>query len=155
MKALNLGIILCTILLVSCNDTANDELNDGVNLIIKFKFDPDQERLDNLGQPSSIPAGNAAQSPNVNRMSANYIELAPNAFTPLGFGEIVYEGAETNAGGGQAIDFQNAEFAGNDQTFLSIPLQDVTPGNYSWVRISLAYQEGEIDLLVNGAEDVS
>jgi hypothetical protein len=32
-------------------------------LIIKFKFDSTQVRLGNLGQPVTVPSGNAAQSP--------------------------------------------------------------------------------------------
>lgn len=122
------------------------------NLVIKFKFDPNQERLNNLGQPSTIPSGNAAQSPTINRMSANYIELAPGAFTPLGTGEIVFNGAETTAGGSTAINFQNAVFAGDNETFLTVPLSDVNLGTYEWVRVSLAYQEGDIDFLFNGVD---
>ena len=78
-------------------------------------------------------------------MSANYIEFAPTASTLLGEGEIIFIGAETTAGGSSAIDFQNARFAGNNETFLSIPLSEVSSGNYDWVRVSLAYQEGDID----------
>lgn len=122
------------------------------NLVIKFNFDPNQERLDNLGQLSTIPSGNAAQSPTINRMSANYIELASGAFTPLGNGEIVFSGDETNAGGNTAINFQNAVFAGDDETFLTLPLSDVSAGTYEWVRVSLAYQEGDIDFLLNGVD---
>ena len=34
--------------------------------------------------------------------------------------------------------------------FLTIPLDQVAVGNYDWVRVSLAYQEGRIDLRVAG-----
>ncbi len=108
--------------------------------------------MNNLGQPASIPSGNAAQTPTISRMSANYIELAPNAFTGLGDGEIIFEGSKTTEGGTEAIDFQDAIFAGNNDVFLSIPLNQITPGDYNWVRVSLAYQEGDIDLLVNGVD---
>lgn len=154
MKPIKYLLILSLLFISSCSDD-NDDLHDNAtqsNLIIKLKFDPNQERLNNLGQPAAIPAGNAAQSPNVNRMSANYIEFAPSALTLLGEGEIIFEGTETNVGGEAAIDFQQSVFAGDNETFLTVPLSDVTAGSYEWVRVSLAYQEGNIDLLVNGTD---
>ncbi|WP_452225661.1 hypothetical protein [Lacinutrix chionoecetis] len=154
MKLLKVITLIAIVSIMSCSSDDNDstENNNGANLIIKLKFDPTQERLNNFGEPSTIPAGNAAQSPEVARMSANYIEFAPTAITPLGQGEVVFEGAETNQGGSIAIDFQNAVFAGNNQTFVAIPLSDVSVGSYEWVRVSLAYQEGKINVLVNGTE---
>lgn len=65
------------------------------NLQFKFKFDPNQVRLNNIGQTASIPAGHAAQTPEFHEMSVHYIELAPSALTLLGAGAIVYKGAET------------------------------------------------------------
>lgn len=152
MRIKNLLVSLCCLILIhSCSKDKDDNPISTPNLIIKFKFDPNQERLNNLGQPSTIPVGNDAQSPTVAKMSANYIELAPDAFTALGDGEILYKGDETNAGGDTAIDFQNAKFAGDNEVFLTIPLSDVATGNYNWVRVSLAYQEGGIKLLHSGA----
>lgn len=83
-------------------------------------------------------------------MSAKYIELTPSAFTALGQGEVLFKGDETSQGGSLAIDFQNAQFAWNNETFLTLPLSDIAAGNYEWVRVSLAYQEASINLLVNG-----
>lgn len=156
MKYVKLCILLICGLIMSCSEDNDDntQLPSEPNLIIKLKFDPNQERLGNLGQPVTIPSGNAAQSPSINRMSANYIELAPTAITPLETGEIIFVGDETTAGGAQAINFQNAVFAGNNETFITIPLSDITTGTYEWVRVSLAYQEGNIDVLVNG-QDIS
>jgi len=150
MKTIKVILVAFTLIFVSCSEDKDD--NPQPNLIIKLKFDPSQERLNNLGQPSSVPNGNAAQSPNVNRMSANYIEFAPTATTLLGQGEIIFKGPETTAGGSNAIDFQNAIFASDNETFLTIPLSEVSSGNYQWVRVSLAYQEGSINLLVSGTD---
>ena len=153
---MNISKLMCALaflLVFSCSEDQDDTAQiASPNLIIKLKFNPNQERLGNLGQPVSVAPGNAAQSPTINRMSANYIELAPTATTALGTGEVIFEGHETNSGGNQAIDFQNAIFAGHNETFLTLPLSDVSPGNYEWVRVSLAYQEGNIDVLVNGQE---
>lgn len=153
MKTLNLFTCLMCLLLFACSEDNDDNQQaNNPNLVIKLKFDPNQERLNNIGEPATIPSGNAAQSPNVNRMSANYIELAPGAFTALGDGEVIFSGDETTAGGNNAINFQNAQFAGDNETFLTMPLSDVTAGTYEWVRVSLAYQEGEIDFLLNGTD---
>jgi len=155
MKTLNsLFVLSMFILMMSCSEDHDDNIQpDGPQLVIKLKFDPNQVRLNNLGQPATIPSGNAAQSPSIGKMSANYIEFAPTANTLLGEGEIVFKGSETNSGGSNAIDFQNAVFAGNNETFLSIPLSEIANGNYTWVRVSLAYQEGDIDFVGEDGND--
>ena len=157
MKKFNLFLLALTVLIALSCSSNNDDCcaNPEVpNLVIKFKFDPNQERLDNVGQPSTIPTGNAAQSPSVSRMSANYIEFSPDAFLLLGEGEVIFRGEETTDGGDNAIDFQKAIFAGNSETFLTVPLSTISPGNYNWVRVSLAYQEGEIEFLLNNADNI-
>lgn len=153
MRLTKIYCYVAAIFIFGCSsDDNNSSAPAEPNLIIKLKFDPNQQRLGNLGEPVSVAPGNAAQSPSINRMSANYIELAPSAITALGAGEVIFEGEETTSGGALAIDFQSSIFAGNDDTFLTIPLSEVSPGIYEWVRVSLAYQEGEIDLLVNGMD---
>lgn len=155
MRNLSVLVVIVT-LFYSCSSDNNQEIINNTtepNLIIKFKFNPTQERLNNFGEPAVIPAGNAAQSPNFEKMSANYIEFAPTENTLLEEGEIIFTGNETTQGGEVAIDFQNAKFAGDNETFLSIPLSQVGQGYYEWVRVSLAYQEGVINFLAeNGNE---
>jgi hypothetical protein len=123
-------------------------------LVLKFKFDSTQARLNNIGQPSAVAAGNAGQSPKFNKMSAHYVELAPNALTALGAGKILYHAPETTTGGATAIDFEKSNFAGNNETFFSIPIKNITPGDYEWLRVSLAYQNFDvkyyIDTVVSG-----
>lgn len=75
--------------------------------------------------------------------------------TQLGQGEVVFVGNETNAGGAMAIDFQQSIFAGDEEVFLSIPLSDVANGSYEWVRVSLAYQEGDIQVLTENVGEVT
>lgn len=148
-----LGLFLSVIFLACSGDddsSSNGGSNTGPNLIIKFEFSETQARLNNLGQPSTIPAGNAAQTPSFNSMSANYIEFAPTMFTQLGGGEVVYEGPTTTQGGDEAIHFDNATFVGHGQTFLSIPISQVSPGSYEWARSSLSYQNYNIDVLESG-----
>jgi hypothetical protein len=117
-------------------------------LIFKFKFDSTQARLNNIGQPASMPAGHSGQSPHFNAMSAHYIELAPNALTALGSGKVLYRAPETSVGGSPAIDFDQSIRVGEGQTFFSMPLKNVTPGTYQWLRISLAYQSYDVNYRV-------
>lgn len=135
------------------NDTDEPDpvvVDDGPRLILKFKFDSTQARLNAFGLPSNVPAGHAAQSPRFNRMSAHYVEFAPTAFTPLGAGDVVYHAAETTAGGSTAIDFDQNQETGDGGIFLDIPLSDLDTGNYDWLRVSLAYQNYDIDLSAFG-----
>lgn len=124
------------------NDTTPGTGTAKVNFI--FKFDSTQVRLNALGQPSPMPAGNAGQSPRFNTMSAHYVELTPSAFTALGGGAVVYKAPEVTTGGAKAIDFTNSKFAGNNQVFLSVPVKDFAAGTYTWLRVSLAYQNYNI-----------
>ena len=121
-------------------------------LIIKFKFDPTQARLNNIGQPSTVAAGNAAQSPTFNTIGAHYLELAPNALTQLGAGDVLYHAPQTMAGGSDAIDFSQSKIVAQDETFLEIPLSQVTAGTYQWMRVSLSYQNYQINVRNAGVD---
>lgn len=123
--------------------------NDDPKIIFKFYFDPTQERLNNLGQASTIPSGNAGQSPKMNRMSAHYLELAPSAYTQIGEGTVLYHAEETEAGGDKAIDFAKSTFAGHSQEFYSVSIKDLSPGEYEYLRISLAYQNYDVKVNVD------
>lgn len=139
-------------LFISCGSDDASTVTAEPNLVIRLKFDKDQLRLNNLGNPSVVAEGHAAQSPIVNGMSAHYIELAPTATTLLGNGEVIYVGDETTLGGNKAIDFSKAIVTGNGEVFLKVPLSQVTAGNYEWVRISVSYQNGTIKFLNGGTE---
>lgn len=133
------------ILLQSCQKEVQNNtptVKARVNFI--FKFDSTQARLNAIGQPAPIAAGNAGQSPRFNLMSAHYVELAPDAFTALGAGAILYKAPEVTTGGTKAIDFSNSKFAGNNGIFLSIPVDSFAAGTYNWLRVSLAYQNYNI-----------
>lgn len=118
----------------------------GPRLILKFKFDSTQVRLDELGQPEpNLPAGRAAQNPRFNKMSAHFVEFAPTAWTLPGQGAVVYHAPETTAGGANAINFSQSVLAGQGETFLSVPLSQLSAGTYPWIRVSLGYQNYDID----------
>ena len=147
LKPIIFAVCVLSFAFISCkkNKSANDVQ---VNFI--FKFDSTQERLNNLGVPAGVAAGNKAQSPVFNGMSAHYLELTPGEFTALGSGDVLYKAPETTIGGNNAIDFSKEKLTGDGQTFLSVPLKDVQPGTYNWLRVSLAYQNYNVAVKASG-----
>ena len=93
-----------------------------------------------MGQPVSVPVGNAAQNPVMKKASIHYIEFASDSLTALGSGAIVYQGAETTAGGSNAVDFDKAILKGNNTDYVSVNLSTLPAGTYTWLRVSLTYQ---------------
>jgi hypothetical protein len=112
----------------------------------KLRFDPTQVRLNNYGQPATIPPGHAAQTPDFRSMCVHYIEFAPSYLTLLGLGEVLYKAPELVHNGQTAIDFDQAIVAGEDSVFLEIPISELAPGTYTYLRTSLAYQNYDIAL---------
>jgi len=114
-----------------------------------FKFDSTQLRLNNLGQSVSVPAGHQAQSPRFNGMSGHYIEMAQCDTTKVGKGSVLYVAPSVTTGittgtFTNAIDFSQCTIVGDNQEFYSVPLSQVTPGTYKYLRVSLAYQNYDI-----------
>ncbi len=114
-------------------------------LILKFKFDSTQVRLDSLGSPADVPPGRGAQHPRFNMMTGHYVEFAPTAWTLPGEGAVVYHAPETTAGGDNAIDFSQAVLAGEGVAFLNIPLSQLGAGTYPYLRVSIGYQNFDVD----------
>lgn len=136
--------------LVGCKKDDPQEDTPEARLIFKFEFDEDQTRYDSFGEEATVPDGHAAQSPRFNYMSAHYLELSPNAQTWLGDGEILYEGPTTIEGGEEAIDFDQAKLVSPGGQWLSFPISSVQPGDYEFARVSLSYQNFDIDFLASG-----
>lgn len=150
MQKLAVRVLLSVLILLSaCTKEDNPNAGDP-QLVFTFKFDPTQERVNSLGQPSTVPAGHAAQTPSFNAMSAHYVELIPSPFTQLGQGQVLYQAPETNAGGSNAIDFAKATVVGQNEVFLSVPLKNIAPGSYPYIRVSLAYQNYDIQVTAYG-----
>lgn len=144
-------------LTVSCKKDQPESLvtnpqDSGPKLIFKFAFNPNQERLNSLGIPSTVPTGRAAQSPSFNKISAHYIELTPTIWTQVGQGELIYNGPSTSAGGNNAIDFSQAIIVGEGENFLSYPISAIEPGSYAYIRVSLSYQNYNIAYRANSLD---
>jgi len=148
-----LSVLISAVALVACFGSCSKEhgsTSSSAKLVFVFRFDSTQQRLNNIGLPDVMPAGNSGQSPLFNMMSSHYVELAPNAFTALGSGDILYRAPEVTTGGSNAIDFSQSVLAKEGETFLSIPLDEITPGTYQYLRVSLAYQNYAIKFNVLG-----
>jgi hypothetical protein len=152
IKQILLLLMTCAIF-TACKKKTTDVQTTTANLIFKFKFDSAQARLNSIGGISTIPATNAALSPIMNKMTAHYVEMTTNAFTGLGAGTVLYRAPETMAGGSNAIDFSKAVQAGNGEVFLTVPIKNITPGIYEYLRVSVGYQNLEakfhLDTIIN------
>ena len=129
--------------------SACNKENNTPKLIVKYSFDKNQERLDNFGEPATIAAGNAAQTPIFRKLGVHSLELINTPYVLPNEGSILYTGAETTAGGTKAIDFEKEVLLEEGSILAEIPLNEITPGTYTYLRNSLAYQEYDIAVRVN------
>ena len=120
-------------------------------LTISFIMDADTARLDNLGNPAPIPIGNAGQNPNFELLGLHFIGLYPDKFTPYENGVTVFSSPTTEAGGTTAIDFDQELFLSETDNSISIPLSDLAPGTYEYIRSSIGFQQYKIIYNLGGA----
>ncbi len=138
-------------LFMACNkeDLPSQYTTDKM-LKIRVRFDANQARLDSFGDPAVVPADHATQTPRFNTMSAHFIELVADEFTPYRQGAFLYQGEEVPAsnpntyGFTTAIDFDKALLTTEGEVFLEIPLTAINKGTYKHVRVSVAYQNYEV-----------
>lgn len=133
------------IIITSCNKDVRT-FND---IHFSFAFDSTQERLDNLGNPAEIPSGHAAQSPNFSLLSIHYLEISKDEFTPFKDGSVLYIAPETDAGGEGAIDFDSSLIGGAGTDYLKINVERLEPGTYKYIRVSVAFQQYQVQFNVN------
>ncbi len=122
------------------------------SLIFKFKFDPQQARFNEFGQPEVIKRGHAGQHPEINQIASSYIELLPDTHTRFGEGEKLYVAPEVTVNGRKAIDFQSLELVKPEEVAFRIPLSQIKRGTYQWLRVAIAYQNFNIKLNFNDLE---
>jgi len=134
------------------DDDDSPQPSDEAELVFKFRFDSTQQRLNNRGQPTSVPDTHAAQHPRFNGISAHYIEIIPDKWTKLGEGQVLYGSPETTAGGDTAIDFDQSVVVDEGQVFQKVKLSGIEPGEYKYLRVSLSYQNYDIDLRAQGMD---
>lgn len=177
MKKIITLTFFATMVLVACKKDTKSNTTTPIltpatpapQLKFVFKFDSTQVRLGSTGQLDTLPTSHRAQNPRFNGMSAHYIELTPNATTQVGAGNIIYVTPATpttaitvhNASGTSsatytnAIEFNQETVVGQGGQFYAIPLSQVTAGTYQYLRVSVAYQNYDINYGIKAGTTVS
>lgn len=125
-------------------DPAKSEDTSG-KLLFHTVVDANQVRLDNFGNPVSIPAGNAAQTPSFDKIGVHYIELLPTGATQLGLGKVIYHADErTMPNGRKAIEFSRSKVTTPGVDFFSYSTKDIPASNYQYIRVSVSFQKGTV-----------
>ncbi len=146
MKLSNIITVLALLVFVSACKKEEDK---GPKLIFKYTFDKDGERLDNFGQPATIPTGNAAQTPDLKELGIHSIELIDYVVSFPTNQTVIYKGETRSKNGVSGIDFDQELIVKDGEVLIEIPLSEITPGAYTYLRNSLGYQKGEIDFYYN------
>jgi len=149
--------VLLFLAIYSCTPTEDETVNPNTTdrkIRFQFNFDENQTRLGALGQPAEISAGNAAQTPDFQKLSVHVIDMTPNRFTPYGEGFLAYKGAETTVGGTNAVDFDEAIIENENSIFLELPLKDMQPGTYEYARVSVSFQQYDVKFNINNIPQV-
>jgi len=136
--------LLPLLFVVSISACKKDEAPVAPKLIVKIQIDSTLGRLGNNGQPVAMPAGHAGQNPVVRKIGAHYLELSQTATTPLGGGDVLYHAPETTLGGSTAIDFDQSKVITPGSIYLELPLSELSAGTYTYARLSLSYQNGDV-----------
>ena len=135
---------------ISCKKNNSTSSESIPKLIIKINVDSTLARLGNNGQPVSMTVGHAGQNPVFNKIGAHYLEFSPNAYTAIGGGDVMYHAPETTLGGSTAIDFDQSKIIAPGNNFLELPLSELSPGTYNYVRVSLSYQNYDVQFYYGG-----
>jgi len=142
--------VLIGCILTSCSDDNTTNASEPM-LNITFIMDPNADRLDNFGEPISIPTGNAGQNPDFEILGLHFIGLYPDKFTPYDGGTTVFASPTTEAGGIAAIDFKNELLLTESDNTLSVPLDHINSGTYEYLRSSIGFQKYNIVYNLGGA----
>jgi hypothetical protein len=146
-----LFLLLLGLGLVACNKETITT-GDDPQLIISFRFDDTADRLDNLGEPATIPPGNAGQSPDFETLGLHFVGLYSNKFTPYSEGITVLQTPTTEAGGGTAIDFEKEFFIESENDEVRVPLAELEAGSYEFIRASIGFQRYRIQYNLEGLD---
>jgi hypothetical protein len=132
LSALMLPIFAC-----STDGGDADDGGGGPMLRVVLDVDPDQERLDNFGEPAPAPPdGHAAQDPEFLLVGAHSAELVPSATTLLGEGTQVFDSPHRDG----AVDFAELPVVEPGEELVAVPLSDLAAGTYEYLRVSVSYQ---------------
>jgi hypothetical protein len=138
LKLCILSLIVCSLFSTGCKKQQTYSVH------FRVKFDGFQERLNKTGYPSSVGSGKAAQTPLMNHIGIQMLELATNNTTAVGKGTILLSTPQTTSGGEEAINFSQVTTAKEGEVFLTVPMKNLPVGRYEWSRVSVAYQNFDV-----------
>lgn len=142
--------VVTTFIFTSCDK----DIKHFSTVDFKSQFDETQVRLDNAGNPATLPTENAAQSPRINVLSIHYLELSQDEFTPYKKGAQLYKSVETIDGGAVAIDFDSAIIVSENELSFTININRIANNTYNYVRASVSYLNYDIDLILRNIPSV-
>ena len=145
-KAVSVLFLGLSLVLSSCKKDKEEAM-----LVFKYTFDEQGAREDNFGNPSTPPAGNAAQTPDFNSLGVHAIELINYVVSFPSSGIVIYKGKELTNNGEIGIDFDQQIIISEGEILIKIPISSITPGSYTYLRNSLGYQNYNIDFIYNHA----
>jgi hypothetical protein len=129
-------------LLCACLGSCKKKPEAQVHFIIKF--DPLQERLNDKGVAVPIPTGRATQTPNLNQIGVECLEIAANANTPVNKGIPVFQSVLKSSGNETITDYAQLKMVKDGETIVSVPMSKLGVGKFEWVRLGVAYQNFDI-----------
>lgn len=146
----NVFLALLTLCLFSaCDKEENQERKP--KLIVTFRWDSTVDRQDNFGDLATIPAGNAAQSPDFEQLGIHFAGLYADKFTAFDQGVSLLETPRVTTGGTNAIEYSSIFKIEGAEDKLEFNLEDIPTGTYEYFRMSIAYQQYKIDYNLKGA----
>jgi len=146
---MKLSIFFLSFYFVLIFSACNKKEENSPQLIFKYTFDENGARLDNLGQPASIPTGNAAQTPVMKEIGVHSIELIEYVATYPTLNTIIYQGDTKAFNGDSGIDFDQELIVKDGEVLVKIPIENITPGTYNYLRNSLGFQRADIEFYYN------
>ncbi len=117
---------------------------NSARVYFKIKFDPLQERLNSSGIVAGIGSGNAAQTPLMNTAGIEALEILRNAQAQPKDITTLFSVSTTTSGGNPATDYSKLIMVKDGDTFLSVPISNISPGKYEWLRIAIPFQNFDI-----------
>jgi len=119
------------------------------HLVLKFKFDSLQDRLDNQGAISNVPIGFGGYSPDINLISIGLIELLTDSTTVFGNGYRIMSGNGATIANDTGYSCCWDAFD-NDFQYTATLSANQTPNTFRWIRIYFTYENFNIKFLHQG-----
>jgi hypothetical protein len=137
--------------IISCRkktDESPDKYPHYSILKINFKLDSLQERLDNYGNISSVPAAHGSMSPQNPKMRIGFVELLTDSGIQPGDGARIFGTGEVIASNDTGYQCCQG-FLDENQTYQYLLPEVDNPIRYYGIRIYFSYQHFDVNYTIN------